>query len=585
MKKKFLQTELPEITHHGLGLFFEYIEAQFAGKKELKDHIIEIRFPAEQPTISAEPVYIATNYGELQQSDIEHITCVEYADKSEVFRQLTTGLQILIEKNGYGYICPEATAKRLKRTPKKDKEALIEQTGYFSDVISLKAPKTPDSAASQVLLMYLITPLTINRVTDEAYYSLYLSLFFPINAKPETLPKRQREEYWKELLTEYLTRTRGNSRKSDKSPDTQSKISSKNNALVRVSLHSQLQKQGRGHQLSLMDVLQEESDILRRESLERKIYDNRIEAVGIDLTLSQEKALFAVQKLLTATEYKGTEKKTAVLDGKNPFLYTGHIPIIKFQTAEYLEAYGVTKFKSGRGKMEYSAGVRTEALSALRELADKRFLLCYTRKYWVESEKGKKQERYDVVRTITPLIQIVEGYEALTKSQSELVTKGGNSPDTDERLSVIAVEPNPILVDQLDTYFVLKPANCYQEIQLKFGKTSKYVYRFIDFLITEAAHRERRGVQNGEEWVIQRNWHMLAQVLRMDSWLKSRQWKAIRGSLDKSYAIAKELGYLLAYESGVEGKTKEIDRLHLNPDKFRHVQEVEKRRQEIEAGA
>ena len=68
----------------------------------------------------------------------------------------------------------------------------------------------------------------------------------------------------------------------------------------------------------------------------------------------------------------------------------------------------------------------------------------------------------------------------------------------------------------------------------------------------------------------------------MDAWIKKKQWKQIRGSLKKCYETAKGLGYLNGYEIDIPGKTKTLDRLILNPEKFRRMREIDEQRKRLD---
>lgn len=180
----------------------------------------------------------------------------------------------------------------------------------------------------------------------------------------------------------------------------------------------------------------------------------------------------------------------------NAFFFKGHLPAIKFRASEYLDAYGVGKRETERGRYEYNANERAEAL---RDLHDKSKLFAYDRKYWVIDKKGRNEEHYDVIRTVRPLITITEGYQALTRSERDQVIYG-DPQAVDEKLTVIALKPCPALVDQITRYFVLKPANYRQEIRLLVSHASKYVYNRY---ITDMENRGKHGDSNGRSAKLQ----------------------------------------------------------------------------------
>ena len=354
--------------------------------------------------------------------------------------------------------------------------------------------------------------------------------------------------------------------------------------MIKAGLHTELQKFGDSRQLTFEDLFEEliGNNINLKEAVQRK----SIEVIGLDITLAQQKALHAIQSLLTQTDYKGNIGNTERYRSKkdNPFKFSGNVPGLKFNPSEYLDAYGVGKRKTIRGKEEYFANERAEALRALRDLHEQQYLLIYERKYREKNQKGKPEEKVDIIRTTNSLIHIIEGYKGLTASEAEKIKAGHEGTATDNKLKTIAVLPCPMLVDQVDTYFVLKPANCYQEIKLLNPHASKYVYRFIDYLMAQVAQRESRSRGTGnKDWKIKINYQKLAANLRMDSWLKTRNWKAIRGSLQKCYDTAQKLGYLKSCQT-IQGKTGiELEELVLNPKKFYQRQQADGQRKQIEA--
>ncbi len=86
---------------------------------------------------------------------------------------------------------------------------------------------------------------------------------------------------------------------------------------------------------------------------------------GIELSLAEHKALFAIQKLLDKTNYEGNAPSVQLKDPDSPFKYLGKLPRITFTPGEYLEAFGLEKRQTKRGFMEYSSSERSAALDAL----------------------------------------------------------------------------------------------------------------------------------------------------------------------------------------------------------------------------
>lgn len=148
-------------------------------------------------------------------------------------------------------------------------------------------------------------------------------------------------------------------------------------ALVRTSLHTEDQKFGKKPlpaQLTFFDLLDSEiEDPTKRKELQEKAIEYSLEVIGIDLTEAQNKALFAVQKLLHETDYKGN-LPSKFYDGNNRFRFMGELPALRFSPAQYLEAYGVSKYQTSRGYMEFSGEERRQSLQALVDLVKKQNL-------------------------------------------------------------------------------------------------------------------------------------------------------------------------------------------------------------------
>jgi hypothetical protein len=209
----------------------------------------------------------------------------------------------------------------------------------------------------------------------------------------------------------------------------------------------------------------------------------------------------------------------------------------------------------------------------------KPFFISYKRKYIDSKKKNNVVTQY--IEEISPLINLKNVWDGVTNRDIEDIKNNKNTYETDKKLT-ITVKPSDLLLDQIETYFVMKPANYLEEIKMKLGKkASKYTYRFIDWLylrVTERLNREKEKF----DWTIKINYITLATNIRLDSYIKNRQWKYIRQIINKSYDLGKSLDYIDDYEISIKGKGKEIDKLILNPDKFYKTQEIEKKIKELE---
>lgn len=507
------------------------------------------------------------------------------------FAVLTENIAILREKDKEEVLLPADTIAKLEKLSQEEKQKALEEIqekffGYERKGEVVKSPTlsipfqgiVTDAKGRKrkfkCVLFLDFKPLIINVDARRIYYPLTVGLDCYSGYKPTRWSEKDRQKFWNKLLKIIKDATPEEKLdfKPEPLPEPRVKPVSKGTQLVKTSLHVELQKFGKRpkpEQGVLFDLADKE--------LKKQVQEHKIEVVGVDLSQAQTKALFAIQRLLHETNYKGNLIGKEV-HGDNSFRFSGYLPALKFSPAQYFEVYGVGKRETSRDKWEFNANERTEALKALRDLHEKRFLFHYERRYWINNKQGRREERFDIIQTIRPLITITQGYEALTRPERDTVRSGEITQDIEDKLRLIAIEPCPILMDQIDTYFVLKPANCYQEIKLLAPHASKYVYHFIDYLITQAELKRR----NNLDLTIKISLEELAYKLRMDSWLKRQQWKQIRGGLNKCYETAKQLGYLLDYKTA-QGNTKTVEELILNSEKYKKVKEIAEEIKQIEA--
>ncbi len=334
--------------------------------------------------------------------------------------------------------------------------------------------------------------------------------------------------------------------------------------LVKSSLHYQLLRQGKDpiKQPNLFDEMFNTEDIQTTKITVQKI--------GLDLGTNHTQAIHAIQKMLNMTNYLGnSEPATNAIGRQSPYHgIIDYLPSIRFTPAEFLEAYGLKKNK----KNQYNRNERDLALKALRDLNNLPFALFYQRINPIN------QNKVDLIKQIKPLISITEGYKSIDPETADNIISGA---DESVRITYISIAPHPVLVDQLDSYFVWKPADCYTEIKLLSGTSNKYMFNFVDYLITEFGQRNRKrnGITNTE---IRINYLNLAYKLQMESLIKTRQWKRIKSTLISCYDVALKAGYLINYSTMQEGKNDTVEVFTLNPEKF-GKEAIIKREKELKA--
>ncbi|ADZ19041.1 Virulence plasmid protein pGP2-D [Chlamydia psittaci] len=329
------------------------------------------------------------------------------------------------------------------------------------------------------------------------------------------------------------------------------------NQIIKSSLHLENQKFGRKPQLS--------EDLF--ELFPSICTESKIEVIGLDLQPSHYHALAAIQKLLTATNYRGNLEGSYLSRETNTFKFEGTIPRIKFTKSEYLEAYGVKKYKTSRNKNEFGGKEALIALEALYHLGNEPYLIVATRKRW-----NKGEEVVDRYQTFSPILRICEGWEGLTPKENKALDEEPFLNLISKKHKGFIIEPCPIIVDQIDSYFVLKPANMYQEIKLRFPNASKFTYTFIDWIVSTAT-RKKMNSSGSKEWPdkIEIGFENLSYTLRMNRYITSRNWKKIESAINRCIEIAIELKWLNKHER-IQGKTiskKEV--FYLNKSKFQQI--------------
>ena len=265
-----------------------------------------------------------------------------------------------------------------------------------------------------------------------------------------------------------------------------------------------------------------QNQLIVEEAIEKGINN-----VGINLTYLVNRALFAVQKLFDKTDYKGNA------------LPKGSLPRLVVPISEYLDAFGARKSRTARGKMEYSSEVRKSAVDALQQLSEIPHLITYERKERIKGKsKGQFTIKKEYIEHISSLIFLKR-----VKNNLEII-------------------PSQVLIDQIDKYYCWLPADLYDICDSDLFKVL-----FIEYLNYHYdMERKKRGKKSFEMAYQVETW---AYKLRMDAFIKNRQWARIRSKLNQLYEFGKSLGLISNYKIDQKGKTVEnLDIITLNTDAF-----------------
>ena len=291
--------------------------------------------------------------------------------------------------------------------------------------------------------------------------------------------------------------------------------------LYKAGLYAELQKFGQSkeeaHQLILSEPPAEPGDITIR---------------GLDFTLSESKAFSALQILLDRTDYQGNLQAKEV----DSSAYQGRfrLPGLQFTPSEYFEAYGLKQY-GGR----YHGKQTQEALEALKSLAKKPRTVSYKRAHWHGNGQSRRK-LYRVIRHTGPIIELMEDYQGLEEAEAARIEAGEGLPG---RVTRLAVQFGPLIVDNIESFFLLKPAMLHREIEDLLGskRISRSVSLFIEWLMTWS--RTPVKIRRDE----------LARRLNLDYLIEQRKPTKLKEQLLECCETARALGFLLEYKEDAFG--------------------------------
>lgn len=312
------------------------------------------------------------------------------------------------------------------------------------------------------------------------------------------------------------------------------------NKLVRVGLHLQMLKFGPVYDPTKPTLDDNVKDI----AVISKARQRHITHIGIELSYAENRALFAVQRLLDDTAFRGNTRPVKLSHG-NPYKMKGNQPVLEVKIPEYLDAYGVKKKKSSRQKQEFSAKGRTSALAALESLAKKSFLLVYQRDVYDPKKQGRVL-RSELIETVDKLFELKKANGRLT------------------------ITPSPIMFDQEDTYYMILPADLYTAVVMD---KQRSMLLFIEYLFY---HYEKNRVGGGiKKYEFTRQMETIAEEIGLGNLISSRQWSKIRSILNEYYEFAKQKGYLIKYEIDVPGaRYANVDKLQIKVSTMNTLRKV-----------
>lgn len=264
----------------------------------------------------------------------------------------------------------------------------------------------------------------------------------------------------------------------------------------------------------------------------RKNETNPLSEYGLNLKLSEKKALTVVQILLEETDYKGND---IFIDIDSPRLHGKYkCPSIDVSFYDYLKIYGLTEKQIKGGKR------RKEALQSLYEL-EKTYRIAYTKKVKVKSTKEIKTIAVCCDIRLLSIAQMT-----ILEEQSRSITE----VEKDNRARFLRITIGPLFLEQIKSFYTLKPYFLFQEIEsVKQGASKrKSNILLIDWLLTINTIEIKISEEN------------LGYKLRLESYIKDRKKTQVTSIIEEAIKISHNLDFIKSWK-----KTDNIFEFKLNP--------------------
>lgn len=269
---------------------------------------------------------------------------------------------------------------------------------------------------------------------------------------------------------------------------------------------------------------------------------------GLNLSVPEDRALAAIQRLLDRTDYKGHERKETEDEG---FVFNGDVPVLNISYTDFLEAYGIQKH-GGR----FHGTQAEQALEALNSLAKVDRHIFYERK--------RPDGKYDVIRKSCPLIRLTKltAWKGLKPEERE-------RPPEERAARGFSIKVSPPFIDQLETFFVRKPVSLFSDIKrVAGGRIPGATLQFINWLMTKDSQEVKADRDT------------LFVKLGLSSYVERRHKKEAEDKLQEAMNTAYTLAYLTepASQDGTGVYT-----FRLNPEKCSRIKAKTERREKAEA--
>lgn len=294
-------------------------------------------------------------------------------------------------------------------------------------------------------------------------------------------------------------------------------------------------------QLTIFEQLEDES-LKRKVALAKQ--NNKFYLEGVKLSVVEDRVVNALYKLIHEQNLKKTLR------------YENDIPRLDIPLYTLYEACELQKIKKSK-QDDYSGGDVETIKKALDSLSTRPYLIRYVR---TEIDK-KGNKKSTVVEQFQTLITLVKIYSGLTEEETD---RHLNKNITTDRKGRIAINLNPILLDQLDTKYILLPKDINTRIALAAQGRQRLpdcIPLFIKYLLRQAGISKNR---NEEYHHI--GYETLVGIIGLEKELKDGRRKRIEERLAECFQIAKNMDLLLEHKERENMDGIRIFMLKLNYD-------------------
>jgi hypothetical protein len=304
-------------------------------------------------------------------------------------------------------------------------------------------------------------------------------------------------------------------------------------------------------------VFSEDEDAEASKQLQKEYQMLPTVVKGLQLSVHEDKLMNKLIEIMhnrIAAEKLTTEIVPAYFRSKE-----FNAPVLELTQHQLISAY--------TGRYDYSGKEVLNVGDILMNLANKNFWISYRRTY-----KKDGQDKIDRVDKYEPLISIGQGFKELTAEEDRKLT-GGDLISVHQK-RVILLKLHPVVVDQMDTKFISKPANFDEMLEMAVkavkglkGKVTEAEKKLSTELLRQISghkHNGRRDEQKRAYWHIDKE--NLPYHLGLSNKADKKDWSYVWRKCREAADVSKRLGLLLEYEEVTGARGQLVCRYYYNSE-------------------